>query len=449
MPRIFIISSHGSMPVVDEEFKLPEFPSFHKNLVVKKTITKKPVGKKTGVDASIKPPATLKAKTPSATLKAKTPPATLKAKAPSATLKPPSAAKPPSALLFDIFKPAALFDAKASSAALFEAKTPSAALKLTSPSPSPSAASASAAAVAKAPFALGEKMKIKKPVSFITPVDVFTTTKCGHPFCADLKCDPPYVDLVHILSEHPISHDATKDEVRKLIKDTMVDIRSKPRHAKALTKTENKIRCHKKGSQMTELFLFGSSFEVPIIESVSMVDMETGRVQDVHKMFGLVKKPVVRLSSTHAKPSDELKREGLEARATAVVELKALEESGANPFYRDMKKEQIETIDATAAVQLKESKFEYSPEFKEKYGDLVKLSDLLQIGISNGMNSENDFVAVYACRVPDKGAEFPITSPRGYKSDGSVGGWSKTYKAKTKTKKSRRKTHKRLHLCNR
>ena len=303
---------------------------------------------------------------------------------------------------------------------------------------------------------MGVKSKIKKPVSFPSPIDTFTTAKCGRPFCANLVCDPPYVDLVRTLSEH--AKDAkgakyTKDELRKTIQDAMVRIRGEPRHADALTRAENKIRCHKKMPDktgrtmpnMTELFLFGSSFELPIVESVSMVDLETGDVRDVHEMFGLVKKTVVR-TLPNVVPDAENMREGLEAKASAELELEELlKMPDVNPFYVDMKRAHIQTIDATIAGELKESKFEYSPELKKKYGEQVKLSDLLQIGISNGLDPDNDFVAVYACRVPDKRVmQFTLLSPRGNESDASVGGGSKTHKVKAK--KSRHKTYKRKRM---
>ena len=482
MPHLIVISSHGSMPVVDDEFKLPEFNFFGKTPVVKKTISKKTVavGKAPSAakasSATKTPPAATKAssavKTPLAATNApleglfatKAPSAATKApleglfatKAPSAATKAPFTAKAPEGLFATkALSPEGLFAAKAP----FTAKAPSRA--------NVSKALADAAFVDEAPSAalslgMGIKSKIKKPVSFQSPVDTFTTAKCGRPFCANLVCDPPYVDLVRTLSEHTLSQHAkgakgakgakakgakdTKDEVRQLIEDTMVHIRAEPRHVDALTKAENKIRCHKKGSNMTELFLFGPSFELPIVESVSMVDLETGDVRDVHEMFGLVKKTVVR-TLPDVVPDAETMQEGLQAKASAELELEELlKMPDVNPFYVDMKRAHIQTIDATIAGELKESKFEYSPELKEKYGERVKLSDLLKIGISNGLDPDNDFVAVYACRVPDERVmmQFTLPSPRGNESDASVGGGSKTHKVRAK--KSRHKTYKRKRM---
>ena len=466
MPRLIVISSHGSMPVVEDEFKLPEFLNFSrppiKKTISKKQVNIKPVAKAPSAAAKA-PSAAAKApsaaaKAPSAAAKAhsataKAPSAAAKAhsaaaKAHSAAAKAHSAAaKAPHEGLFatKALPPEGLFATKAP----FTAKAPSRA--------NASKALADTAFMDEAPSAalslgMGVKSKIKKPVSFQSPIDTFTTAKCGRPFCANLVCDPPYVDLVRTLSEHTLSQHAkgtkakgakdTKDEVRQLIEDTMVHIRAEPRHADALTKAENKIRCHKKGSNMTELFLFGPSFELPIVESVSMVDLETGDVRDVHEMFGLVKKTVVR-TLPNVVPDAENMREGLQAKASAELELEELlKMPDVNPFYVDMKRAHIQTIDATIAGELKESQFEYSPELKEKYGERVKLSDLLKIGISNGLDPDNDFVAVYACRVPDERVmQFTLPSPRGYESDASVGGGSKTHKARAK--KSRHKTYKR------
>ena len=514
MPHVFVISSHGSMPVVDDEFELPKFNHFSETPVVKKpvskktvdkthvvkktvskkTVDKKPVVKKTvskktgtaatpsaGLFAAPAPSAGLfAAPAPSAELFVTKAPAELfvtKAPAELFVTKAPAelfAAPAPSAKLFatkapaELFvtkapaglfatkAPAGLFAAKGSSATdaakgsadLFSAKGPSAADAAKGPSSLPSAAFS---------VGMGVKPTFKKPVSFEAPLDIFTTAKCGRPFCSSLLCDPPYVDLVRYLSERPHAKGTvTKDEVRKIIEDAMVHIRGEPRHAMALTKAENRIRCHKKGSNMTELFLFGPSVELPIIESVTMVDMETGEILDVHEMFGLVEKKVVRRTSSNTVLDAEDLMEGLQAKAAAELELKELlKMPDVNPFYVDMKREHIQTIDATIAGELKESKFEYSPELKKKYGERVKLSDLLKIGIENGLVVPgDDSLVMYTCRVPDKRVmQFTIPSPRGYDSEGSVGGGSNPHnavkfksnaKAKAKTKaKTKTKTCKR------
>ena len=41
---------------------------------------------------------------------------------------------------------------------------------------------------------------------------------------------------------------------------------------------------------MTDLFLFGTNPALPVIESVTMFDVETGEIKDVHGAFGLVEK---------------------------------------------------------------------------------------------------------------------------------------------------------------
>jgi hypothetical protein len=110
---------------------------------------------------------------------------------------------------------------------------------------------------------------------------------------------------------------------------------------------------------------------------------------------------------------------------------------GAHPFYVDMKKEHIKTIDDTIAGNLTESKFEYSAELKAVHGDRVKLSDLLTIGISNGLKPETDFAVVYACRVPDEGTLGAQKSPRNSDdSERSVGG-KKCKRSRNKTCKKR------------
>ena len=475
MHQVFVISCHGSMPVVDDEFKLPEFNHFSKPHMVKKTISKKPVDKKPVVKKPVvKNPVVNNPVDKNPVVKVKK---TVSKKPGTAaeTSSAPSATK----ALFPGLS-ASLFAAKASPAAakaspaaakahlkgLFAEKAPASAglfAAIATKAPSAAAKASSAADAAKvhssppsvaSSFGLGMKPKLKKPVSFTSPVDIFTTAKCGRPFCSSLLCDPPYVDLVRFLSEHPPSHHAkgakgvkdTKDEVRQLVEDAMVRIRGEPRHAKSLTRAENRIRCHKQGSNMTELFLFGPSLELPIVESVSMVDLETGEIRDVHEMFGLVEKKVVRSASSNTVLDAGDMMEGLQAKAAAELELmELLKMPGVNPFYVDMKRAHIQTIDATIAGELKESKFEYSPELKEKYGERVKLSDLLQIGIDNGfVDPANVSVVIYACRGADEHVTHLLHSPRGNESDASVGGGSKT--RKHKAKKSRCKTckHKRM-----
>jgi hypothetical protein len=285
--------------------------------------------------------------------------------------------------------------------------------------------------------------KMKKPGSFLAPVDIFTTAKCGQPFCADLRCDAPYVGLVHILSQYRLPSDVPKETVRQIIKQVMLDIKRDPRHADSLTRAENKIRCHKTGRRMTELFLFGPSHELPIVESVTMVDMETGQIhRDAHAMFGLVEKHASTSRPYAAAQFDDDGMAGLQyAKQRAEWDLHTLQ--GAAPFYIEMKKNHIKTIDDTIAGVLRESKFEYAPELKAKYGDRVKLWDLLKIGQSNGLNPETDFVVVYACRVPDERVLLPVQSPRNSSdSERSVGGGTRSkptkQRCRTKTCKQRR-----------
>ena len=375
MPRVFVFSSHGSMPMIDDEsFVMPEFPEFPDS-------SKKPSSKKL---ASKKPVATVIKK--SANKKSANKKSAKNSVADSAN---PLPALPPLGIAFT---------------------------------------------------AMGA---LKKPNSFKSPVDTFTTAKCGYPFCADLRCDAPYVGLVHNLSQLRLPPNVSKDRVREIIKRTMLDIRCEPRHADSLTRAENKIRCHKKGQPMTELFLFGPSHELPIVESVTMVDMETGQIhRDAHAMFGLVEKHASTSRPYAAAQFDDDDMAGLQyAKQRAEWDLHTLQ--GTDPFYVNMKKEQIKTIDATIAGELKESKFEYSPELKEKYGERVKLSVLLEIGLSNGLNPKTDFFVVYACRMSDEPVTFPLHSPRNSSdSEHSVGGGTRSkptkQRCRTKTCKQRR-----------
>ena len=292
-------------------------------------------------------------------------------------------------------------------------------------------------------------LKIKKPDYFKVPVDTFTTARCGHPFCADLRCDEPFVGLVHELSQHRLLPNVQKDKVRQLIQHAMTGIRSDPRQAYALTMGENTICCHKKGHYITDLFLFGPNHALPVIESVTMVDMVTGEIRDAHDMFGLVVKPSV--SSTiheHAVAHTDRMPILRAAKLQAEYDLRTLQ--GAHPFYVKTKQEHIKAIDDTMNDRLNESKFEY---LKAKHGARVKLSHLLQIGVDNGViDPKNDVVVVYACRVPDElppGVILQLDRPHGNEgseSDASVGGTRTRSKQQQKGKSKqryRRKTCKR------
>ena len=391
MPRVFIIAAHGSMPMIDDDsFVLPDF-------------TKKPASASASASANKKTPN----KTP--VLKKtvfKTPVLKHPVLKKNVSKKPDSAA-PPLGLGFTAPPPGLAFTAPPLGVAF---------------------------------AAMGA---LKKPVSFKAPVDTFTTAKCGQPFCADLRCDEPFVGLAYTLSQHPLPSNVSKDAVRQFIQTAMTGIRSDPRHADALTMCENKIRCHKQGHALTDLYLFGTNHALPVIESVTMVDMETGEIRDAHEMFGLVVKKSVSSRQTVAHGAADRMAVLQTAKQRAELQLDTLQ--GAHPFFTETKKEHIKAIEDTIEDMLKESKFEYAPKLKAKHGDRVKLSDLLQIGISNGViDPENDFVVVYACRVPDERVLFPVRSPRGSDSEGSVGGTRSNKKQKCKgNQRHKRKTCKR------
>jgi hypothetical protein len=190
------------------------------------------------------------------------------------------------------------------------------------------------------------------------------------------------------------------------------------------------------GRPITDLFLFDPSQAVPIVESVTMVDMQTGTIKDVHGEFGLAKKRKVSadgMGMGHAAPqSDDNAPIIRDAKSRAEEELAMLKMHGADPYFIDMKTEHIKTMDDTLACMRKGSKFEYSAKMKKVYKDRIKLSDLLRNGISTGLiDPENDFVVVYACRVPDDGTLGAQTSPRNSDdSERSVGGRTRSKKRK-------------------
>ena len=287
------------------------------------------------------------------------------------------------------------------------------------------------------------KAKLKKVVEFKSPVDIFTTASFGCSFLSDLRCDEPFVYFVSeiAMKTQSMKTQPTKQTLRKTIEDALLHTRSLPQHADVMSQSENKIRCHIKERPMTDLFLFGTNPALPVIESVTMFDVETGEIKDVHGAFGLVEKKKVAATPTmHPLLPEELAILQV-AKMSAKSELAALKAARVDPHFIAMKTCRIKSIDDTIARMHKESKFEYSAKMKKKYPGRIKLSDLLRNGITGGLiDPDNDFVVVYACRVPDDGLLGAQTSPRNSSdSEGSVGGTKRSkHRARSKTCKRRR-----------
>ena len=286
--------------------------------------------------------------------------------------------------------------------------------------------------------------KLKKVTSFKAPVDTFTTASFGCSFFSDLRCDEPFVDFVREFNRQRVTMKTqpTKLQLRKLIKDTLVHARALPQHADVVMYAVNKIRCHKKDTPITDLFLFGSNPAVPVAESVTMFDLETGEIQDVHARFGLKKKKKVdatRAMSPHHPDALSMLQS---AKMSAESELADLKAQSVDPYFVDMKIGRIQSIDDTIACMHKGSKFEYSAKMKKLYKDRIKLSDLLHQGIVEGViDPDNDFVVVYACRVPDEGLLGAQTSPRNSSdSERSVGGRTRSSNQKQKHNRATNKT---------
>lgn len=183
---------------------------------------------------------------------------------------------------------------------------------------------------------------------------------------------------------------------------------------------------------------------MPVTESVTMFDLETGEIQDVHTQFGLKKKKKVDATRTMPPHHPDALSMLQAAKMSAESELEELKAQRADPYFVDMKIGRIQSIDDTIACMHKGSKFEYSAKMKKLYKDRIKLSDLLRQGIAEGViDPDDDSVVVYACRVPDEGFLGAQTSPRNSSdSERSVGGGTRSkptkQRCRTKTCKQRR-----------
>ena len=181
---------------------------------------------------------------------------------------------------------------------------------------------------------------------------------------------------------------------------------------------------------------------MPVIESATMFDMETGKITDVHREFGLVKKKKVTTVPT-MRPHQPDEMAILEAaKMSAESELAKLKAKKVDPFFVEMTASRIQSIDDTIACMHKESKFEYPAKMKKSKGR-IKLSDLLRNGIEGGLiHPDNDIVVVYACRVPDEGLLGTQTSPRDSSdSEKSVGGTRSKQNQKQNQKQKQKHNH--------
>ena len=293
-------------------------------------------------------------------------------------------------------------------------------------------------------------------VKLASRVDTFTSAKFGKPIWLRVEEDPPQVPLVDTLTSllglhSPQSSSSpkpkTKDNFRKIIKKALCKTREL-----VVPESEHdtcRFRCHRVGRKIADVTLFcdGAAF----VEGIIRFDAQTGEVDYVTEQFGLVDKRSLRRPVKEYEKFTKFneRKIGLliDAKTKAEQKLAAME---ANPaefkgktFRMRSLAEAIENYETTIRNMDRYSNYEFSDDVKERGGDKIRLSRLIDIGISGDLiDPDNDFVVVLSCRVPDGTLPLGAVSPRS-SSDSSLseGGSKRRPPPKTKTKTKTKTNH--------
>lgn len=311
--------------------------------------------------------------------------------------------------------------------------------------------------------------KTQTPVVIDSLVDTFTTAKIGFPLITypmnigktTTFNDDAYTWFKYQLHKNLSSRDVeTKDQYRDVILRSLCETRDTgrdPRRPHVLD-WRCKFRCHKLHKKITDMYLFldGS----PVNERILEFDMVTGDMDDVEHMFGLQEKSADKMETTPSGPPREKTpeiMEGLRQYEASIAYLEDLLKTAPRSNIRNLKKEiktkrkELEMHHLRLSKLNKRSNFEYNESLQKEYGsEPIKLSVILRTAIKNGtIDPKNDFVVVFACRVPSMEVEELMDSPRDLDEARSVGGFSRSKKRKPrkqgKRNQSKRKQIKKSH----
>ena len=275
-------------------------------------------------------------------------------------------------------------------------------------------------------------------VTLVSRVDTFTSAKFGKALWLTITDDPPQVRLIDKLTSmlqqagtddvrpgRPVSPPpTTKAAFRKMIKRALCDTRTSL--VPADEQDNCRFRCHRVGRKIADVSLFCDG--AALVEGIVMFDMQTGDVEDVTKTFGLVDKRTIGRPVEEYEKFMKFNHGKIEllvtAKTKAEQELAAMQ---ANPavfkgktFRMHSLAETIKKFETTIRNMDRYSNFDFSDDVKERGGDKIRLSRLVDIGISGGLiDPVTDFVVVLSCRVPDQDMPLGAVSPRS-SSDSSV-----------------------------
>ena len=306
--------------------------------------------------------------------------------------------------------------------------------------------------------------KTQTPAVIKSLVDTFTTAKIGLPLVTFPMSigktttfnDDAYTWFKYQLHKNLTGSAMTKDEYRDVILRSLCKTRDTGRDSGQphVLDWRCKFRCHELHKKITDMYLFldGS----PVNERVLEVDLFTGDIDDVELMFGLQEKSADKIETTPSglPPKEKTTEimEGLRQYEAGIAHLEELLKMAPRSNIRNLKKEiktkhkELKMHHLRLSEINKRSNFEYNESLQKKYGsEPIKLSVILKTAIDNGtIDPENDFVVVFACRVPSMKVERGLDSPRDPDETRSVGGFSRSKKRKPH-KQSKRKQSKKSH----
>jgi len=278
-------------------------------------------------------------------------------------------------------------------------------------------------------------------VEFETPVDVFTTAKFGRPLHWFMADDPPQIIFAENLLEMAKSGSIVeRGAFREMVKRALCKMRDEYIQDEKSTMTTNLTRA---GNEMADLLLFRGN-GAATVEGIISIDSQTGSIEHLTPRFGLVSKEerghVLReYPKSEQQPSEYRIDTFGNAKAHAESELKA-KGSNMDDYKMYALHKHIKNLDLGIRGMNRESEFEFSDEMKQIYGDEIRLSTLLQIGINSGSIHPTDIVVVLSCRTAEKQLPIGSKSPRRDDESESEGGGrkSKKHKLLKKTKKRNR-----------
>jgi len=255
-------------------------------------------------------------------------------------------------------------------------------------------------------------------------VDTFTSAKFGHSFGVYMYnphtssfFDEPYnyfiEEVVKRTKENP-DDSLQKDNLRKVISDSLCYNRDVTGF---IFPDTCKFRCHRVGRRMTDMYMMTPG--PPMNDVILSFDPFTGNVEDVHDNFGLME--VQQREMTYPNVIKKINK-GLEAPISkAEQELDDLrlqmstfsqENTPENmKKVRELQKKydskylKLNLTKSALRGALQGPKYVFKPEYIHMYEyiediyPVIKLSDMIDIAVSNGtIDPQTDFVVLQACR---------------------------------------------------